>query len=341
MEISADMPIPLARSPLVSVIIPSYNASPFVHLAVQSVLEQTYDKHEIILVDDGSTDETRQVLSKFQGRITYIYQQNRGAAAARNAGIETARGDLVCFLDADDLWASNKLELQLEFLRQHRDVALLSGGCRKFMDRDAPYASFTAAKSPEGSAARIFSAPEAFTELVRSNFIPTSTVMVRKECFEKVGTFDLDLIPVEDRDMWLRISARFGVAYLPWVLCDKRLHPSNISNDKVRMLYTCARVLEKNRALFPGLAPAKLWNKQLAKLYANAGRLSLMKHRRPEARRAAARSLKNALTAKAAVLLMATFMGRRTIRLFLRSRLRTAAIKTPAPGLPEVSATES
>ncbi|MGH7769668.1 MAG: glycosyltransferase family 2 protein [Candidatus Binatia bacterium] len=323
------------RSPLVSVIIPTYDAAGFVPQALESVLEQTYGHHEIVVVDDGSRDETRAALNKFHGRFTYIYQENRGAAAARNTGIKAASGEFVCFLDADDLWASNKAALQVEFLKQHPEVGLLSGRCRKFMDKGDPYVAF-AANAPKGSAARIFSAPQAFAELVRFNFIPTSTVMIRKECFEKVGLFDLNLIPVEDRDMWLRISAHFGVAHLPWVLCDKRLHPSNISNDKARMLYTRARVLEKNRALFPGLAPSRFWNRRLAKLYVKAGRLSLIKDQRKEARRAAVRSLKNSLNAKAAALWMAAFMGRWAMPIFLRGRAPAMEIKSPSSSLVKV-----
>ncbi|HEY3306152.1 MAG TPA: glycosyltransferase [Candidatus Binatia bacterium] len=330
------MSIPSSRAPLVSVIIPAYNAAGFVHQAVQSVLDQTYGNYEIIVVDDGSTDETREVLSRLHGRLTYLYQPNRGAAAARNNGIRAAKGDFVCFLDADDLWVSNKLQLQVDFLQQHPDMAFLSGRCRKFMDQGDPYIPF-AAEALEGSVARIFSAPKAFAELVKFNFIPTSTVMIRKECFEKVGLFDLNLISVEDRDMWLRISASFGVVHLPWVLCAKRLHPTNISNDKTRMLYMRARVLEKNRALFPGLVSARFWNRQLAKLYANAGRLALINNRKQEARRAAIHSLKNELNAKAAMLWLATFMGRRAIRMFLRSRIQSRAIKGPPSGLHEVS----
>jgi glycosyltransferase involved in cell wall biosynthesis len=330
------MSISSSRAPLVSVIIPAYNAARFVHQAVQSVLEQTYGHHEIIVVDDGSTDETREVLRRFHGRLTYLSQPNRGAAAARNNGIRAAKGDFLCFLDADDLWVLNKLQFQVDFLQKHPNIALLSGRCQKFIDDGSAYAPFGAQDLVERTA-RLFPASTAFTKLLKYNFIPTSTVMIRKQSFERVGFFDSNLIPVEDRDMWLRISASFDVAHLPWVLCAKRLHPTNISTDKARMLYTRARVLEKNRALFPDLVSARFWNRQLAKLYANAGRLALIDNHKREARRAAIHSLKNELNAKAAMLWLASFMGRRAIQRFLRSRIRSRAIKGASSGLHEVS----
>jgi len=160
--------------------------------------------------------------------------------------------------------------------------------------------------------------------------------MVRKECFKKVGLFDLDLIPVEDRDLWLRIAAHFGVAHLPRVVCAKRLHGANISNDKARMLYTRARVLEKNRLSFPGMAPSGVWNRQLATLYANAGRLSLLKGQKTEARKAAVQSMKNGLTVKAAILWTATFMGQRAIRIFHRRRLEAMAFEDFSSGASKI-----
>ena len=308
-------PDPANKSPLVSVVIPAYNAARFVHQAVQSALEQTYGNREVIVVDDGSTDDTKLGLSKFDGQFRYLYQENSGLSAARNTGIKAAQGALVCFLDADDLWASNKLELQVAFLQEHRDIGLLSGRHEKFRDSGSPYTPFVAANKLGENAALTFPIPAAFLELIRSNFIRVSTVMVRKECFEKVGLFDADLTAVEDRDMWLRISAHFSVACLPWVVCKKRLHDFNMSRDEERMLYARIKVLEKNRSLFPGLVPSGVWNKHLAKLYLQAGYSSLLRNQRPEARQAALHSLKAAPTIKAALLILVTFMRRPAIEI--------------------------
>ncbi|HEV8051797.1 MAG TPA: glycosyltransferase family A protein, partial [Parachlamydiaceae bacterium] len=91
---------------LISVVIPAYNAEQFIGQTIQSVLDQTYPCHEIIVVDDGSTDSTKEVLKRFDGSIRYLYQQNKGPSAARNAGIQVAQGEFICFLDADDCWTS-------------------------------------------------------------------------------------------------------------------------------------------------------------------------------------------------------------------------------------------
>jgi hypothetical protein len=300
------------RSPLVSVVIPTYSSAALVRQALESALDQTYPNHEIIVVDDGSSDGTREVLNGFHGAFKYIYRQNGGPSAARNAGIEAAEGELLCFLDADDIWASNKLELQVAFMEQHRNVALLSGGCRKFIDDGSPYTPFSAQETGK-NAARIFPVPEAFIRLVKSNFITTSTVMARKECFEKAGLFDVNLPTVEDRDMWLRISAYFGVAQLPSIVCKKRLHSGNVSGDKEQMFQMRIRVLEKNRSLFPGLAPSSLWNKRLAQSHWKAGYLSLAKNQKVEARRAAFRSLRYRITVKATVLALVALRTRQPI----------------------------
>src|SRR3990172_2985097 len=111
--------------PLVSVVIPTYNSAQFIGEAVRSVLEQTYSHHEVIVVDDGSTDNSEDVLRLFGERIQYIHQENRGPSAARNGGIRLAKGDYICFLDADDLWLPGELEVQVSFMGCHKDVGLV------------------------------------------------------------------------------------------------------------------------------------------------------------------------------------------------------------------------
>src|SRR5262245_11344519 len=111
--------------PLVSTIIPSYNRAGFVIAAVESALAQTYEKQEIIVIDDGSTDQTKQRLERYAKKIRYVYQENQVVAAARNTGVRVSRGEWFAFLDADDLWSPDKLERQLECINQKSEVGLV------------------------------------------------------------------------------------------------------------------------------------------------------------------------------------------------------------------------
>jgi len=305
------MSAPVAtRSPLVSVIIPAYNSAAFVLQAVQSALDQTYGNYEVIVVDDGSTDDTKLVLSRFDGQFRYLYQPNRGLSAARNAGIALAKGDFVCFLDADDLWAPDKVELQVAYMERHRDIALLSTGYEHFTDDGAVAPPLYAVALPVETAARTFTSRDDFVKFVSANFIFVSTVMVRKDCFDKSGLFDTNLRAAEDRDMWLRISAHFDIACLPPILVRKRNHSLNMSKDRTRQIRSRIQVLEKNRALFPELAPSSAWDKQLGKLYLRTAYDSLSRDQSKEARRAALRSLRYYPSIKAAVLVLATCTAR-------------------------------
>jgi len=297
-----------SRMPLVSVIIPTYNSSQFVAQAVSSVLDQTYHRYEIIVVDDGSTDKTRTVLEQFRDKIKYVCQENRGPSSARNAGIKVARGEYVAFLDSDDLWTPNKLEVQVAFLGCHPHIGLVFSDIERFGQGKAVRQSL----AEEVFGPTILSeipVRKAFAKLVQVNYIPTPTVMMRKECFKTVGLFDENLRCVEDRDMWLRIAAYFDVAYIPSVLCKRRLHSSNISKDNEVAFYSRFEVLKRSYNHFPEKAPAELWDKELAQLYFQLACKLLLKKRRLDARRAAFQSLRHVATIRAIGLVCATFLG--------------------------------
>ncbi|RMF83624.1 MAG: glycosyltransferase, partial [Nitrospinota bacterium] len=235
------------RSPLISVVIPAYNAGKFVAQAVQSVLDQTYPHHEIIVVDDGSTDETRAELRKFGDRLRYFSQQNRGPSAARNAGIRAAQGEYICFLDADDIWLPQKLEMQLDFMTGHQEIGLVFAAIEEFQtDGEFTRRWFPGEERFGADFTSQQPIQEAFRKLLMVNFIPTNTVMVRRECLEKAGLFDESLRLVEDRDLWLRIAASFPIACLPSVLCRRRRHGANLSQDFALALRSRLQMLEKN-----------------------------------------------------------------------------------------------
>jgi glycosyltransferase involved in cell wall biosynthesis len=224
---------------LVTALIPTYNYGRFVTQAVESALAQTYRQIEIIVVDDGSSDDTRERLAPYSERIRYIYQDNQSVAAARNTGIQAARGNLIAFLDADDLWHPHKLELQMRYLADHPSVRLLA------VDRLADGAQhWPCLQDLTHPPAR----PITVEELVlRPHFAP-SGVLVRKECFATVGFFDSSLRNAEDYDMWIRIACRFPVVKLNVPLWWYRVHGANKSHVPARQEAAALRILEKNFA---------------------------------------------------------------------------------------------
>jgi glycosyltransferase involved in cell wall biosynthesis len=209
---------------LVSVVIPTYNYGRFVTEAVDSVLAQTYPHVEVIVVDDGSTDDTRQRLEHYRGRVVYVCQDNQGLSAARNTGIRLARGPFVALLDADDVWHPRKLELQMDFLAAHPEVALL--GSDLFTDRRERWEHIGAVPQ---------AAEVTFDDVVyRAHFAPSS-VVARKKCLLSVGLFDPELRCVEDREMWIRFARHFRMARLPLPLMWYRIHPASLSGKAARM----------------------------------------------------------------------------------------------------------
>lgn len=268
--------------PLISVIIPAYNVEQFISQAIQSVLAQTCRPHEIIVVDDGSTDNTKEVLRQFDGKIRFLYQQNKGPSAARNAAINLSQGELICFLDADDLWTPDKLDEQLAFMEAHPEIAMVFSDHEEFNEEGIVLASYLGEKRKafQDFPIKIGPIDNAFEKLVIENFISTPTVMLRKSCLEKTGLFDEAIRSVEDRDLWMRISAAFPIACIPSIYCKRRFHEGNISRQQELALQGRIRILEKNWNLFPQLVPDAIWRAQLADDYCSLGFLALQKGER-------------------------------------------------------------
>jgi glycosyltransferase involved in cell wall biosynthesis len=215
----------------VSVVIPSYNYGRYVVGAVDSALAQTHAPLEVIVVDDGSTDDTRQRLEPYADRIRYIHQKNQGLPAARNTGIRAARGRWVALLDADDLWHRQKTEVQLSALRQFPDAGLIGGLTAD--DLSGPL--------PEDPPSRLVSV----RDLLLKAPLGPSSALVRRDCFDEVGDFDETLTSVEDRDMWLRLARRFPVVLVESPCYWYRYHGGQMSRNAMRMHTNYRRVLDK------------------------------------------------------------------------------------------------
>jgi glycosyltransferase involved in cell wall biosynthesis len=224
---------------LITAVIATYNYGRFVTHAVESVLAQTYSNVEIVVVDDGSTDDTRERLEPYLDRLRYIHQDNQSVAAARNTGIRAAQGRLIAFLDADDLWHPHKLEVQMRYLSAHPAVGLVA------VDRLAENA---ASWPPLEEYADPQARPLSVDELIIRPYFAPSGVLVRKECFAKAGLFDTSLRNAEDYDMWIRIAASFPVVKLEAPLWWYRIHGANKSYVPARQEAAGLRVLDKTFA---------------------------------------------------------------------------------------------
>lgn len=217
----------------VSVIIPAYNAEQFIAETINSALSQTSPAYEIIVIDDGSTDNTAKIVSKFKAPVNLIQQPNKGVSAARNTGIRNATGDFIAFLDADDLWTPNKLEKQLEFFTAQPEVSTVITDELYFVDNHKIIvdsylnkASFSSQLPKEPS---ILKTP--VTWLFTQSFVATSSVVCRKNVLDKAGFFDESMSICEDRDMWIRLAFEAPIGLIPEVMIHKRQeHGGNLSN---------------------------------------------------------------------------------------------------------------
>lgn len=200
------------HSKSVSVIIPAYNRSLMLREAVDSVLNQDYPDFEIIVVDDGSADDTPEMLASYGDKITVIRQPNRGVSAARNRGIAAAKGELIAFLDSDDLWLPGKLTKQAEFFHAHPE-ALICQTEEIWIRRGKRVNPKNRHKKLSGLI---------FEPSLHLCLVSPSAVMMRGSLFEKVGLFDENLPACEDYDLWLRISRQYPVFLMDTPLIVKR-----------------------------------------------------------------------------------------------------------------------
>lgn len=251
---------------LISVVIPTCNYGRFVPGAVESVLGQTYPHREVIVVDDGSTDDTRERLARFQGRIQYILQENKGPSVARNTGIQAARGDYIAFLDSDDLWHPEKLAIQIRQFELSPELKLLATDHRVFDGSEVGRIDWAEVNCADGIRTR----PVTFDELVVGARFGPSGVLARRACFDEVGLFDDGLRGTEDLDMWIRIAQRFPVAKLELPLWLYRVHGTNAHCATARMERNILKLIEQ---VFYGPAAlshsARLRRKALANVAIN------------------------------------------------------------------------
>jgi len=225
--------------PWATVIIPVYEQPDLLRDALDSISEQTIGDYEVVVIDDASTTNFEPVINEYDNGVRLIsHQENQGAAAARNTGIEHAEGEYVAFLDADDTWEPTKLEKQREvFENGDDDLGLVYTGFVQYELDGSEWERYPEARGD------IY-----LQELERDCVHPTSTVMVRRDVVEEVGGFDTSLPSRQDYDLWLRITEHYTVDYVDEILVDKREQPDSISKDFDSRIEGDLAVFEKVRA---------------------------------------------------------------------------------------------
>lgn len=214
--------------PTVTVIVPAHDVAEYVGEALDSVLAQTFTDYEVVVVDDGSTDDTAAIVQmyvdKYSGRIRLLTQPQSGASRARNRGIEEARGSLIAFLDADDLWLPEKLHKQVEAYRANPDLGLVTCLHESFSPEHVD-------RYGHRKGEYLFGRDNICAALVVNSNMATPTVMVPRWVLDNVGVFDEDLAIAEDDNLWIRIMARHPAHLVDDLLVRCRMRPGSLSSD--------------------------------------------------------------------------------------------------------------
>jgi GT2 family glycosyltransferase len=235
----------------VSAVIPTFNCARLLRHALASALAQTVPLREIIVVDDGSTDDTAEVVASLGPAVTYVRQPNSGPSAARNRGAHMASGSWLAFLDADDQWMPDKIRRQLAAAHASPDAVLV------YTATSLVYADGTRRLREAVPPAQLW-------PLLRyRNCLTDSTVLVRRNVFLEHGGFNSDLRTCEDWDLWARIRAHHSVTYVPDALCAYSIRPGSLSSNIDQMLVDTAAILEPT--LLVGLTgiPRRLWRRRI------------------------------------------------------------------------------
>lgn len=213
------------NNPLISVIIPAYNAEKFITETINSVLAQTYNNIEIIVVDDGSTDSTIEKVKLFGDKVNIFSQPNSGVSKARNFAVEKSKGELLAFVDADDLWLPTKIEKQFSSISKQR-----------WSHCDSFYIGFNQDGKTRRSDLTKQYGGQVFDKLLINNFITTSTILIQKDLFLTHGGFDESLPVLEDWKLWMDIAQKEDIHYLEEPLTQYRVYPGSTSRKAREVL---------------------------------------------------------------------------------------------------------
>ena len=222
--------------PKVSVIIPTFNRACWLKEAIESVFSQSFTDYELIVVDDGSTDDTREMCAQYGDKVRYLFQKNQGSPAARNYGISRARGKYIALLDDDDLWLPDRLKMQVEVMGQDPKLAFVCSSAYAIDEHHNILRQFGLGVSADMCD---------FEHLILGNFVLHLTVLVRKDIVLEMGGYDHNLKSIQDFDLWIRVAKKHPFVYLKEPLAYYRIHANNISNNLEQALADHVRLLNK------------------------------------------------------------------------------------------------
>lgn len=232
--------------PLISVVIPAFNAIDFIGQAIDSIYNQGCNSLEVIVVDDGSTDGTSTAVRKLYPSVRIIEQKNSGPSGARNTGIKKAKGEFIAFLDADDVWVKGTFQSRIQALKNIGGLGLVASDMAEInFDGDLMVPSMLARHGMLKTIKEFKGKPipYALSMLLKKNFIPTGTVVVNKKIIENIGYFREDIRFGEDLDLWARIAYSYPIVCLPEVHMLRRIHEKNTTRNNHPMLKDLSRVM--------------------------------------------------------------------------------------------------
>ncbi len=295
------------NDPLVSIVIATYNRANLIKRAINSILNQTYVNYEIIVVDDGSIDNTKEVVESFnKHKIRYIkHKNNKGASAARNTGIKCSKGDFIAFQDSDDEWLPEKLEKEMKvFEKSNTHVGVVYTGIWYIKNDKKKYVPYPQIKNKEGNI---------HYELLKGNFVSVLSV-IRKVCFEKVGLFDENLPNLEDWELYIRISKYFCFKYVDEPLAIAYCSSDSESVNYSNLVKSSELILEKHHDYFNK-------NKEiLAVNHANIGLYAFLSGEEKKSRKYLLNAIKyNPLKLKYSLAFILTFFGKKSYNIFLKA----------------------
>ena len=245
------------RMPRVSVIIPAYNAAWCVRRAVDSVLAQSFRDYELIVVDDGSQDETAAILASYGDALRVVSKPNGGLSSARNAGIAAARGEFVAFLDADDWWLPAKLARQVALMDARPDLLFCATASGVQTPTGERLADWRCGAADDSALASIFATN---AHVAGSG----SAVLAKRAAFARAGGFDESLRSLEDIDMWMRLAALGGFACIDEALAVIEKSANSMSGNLAVMRAAAIQVMRKNRGLLPANLRGGFWRRAYA-----------------------------------------------------------------------------